>query len=123
MDEKSENQVENTNLKISEGVIATIAKVATLDVSGVYGLVSFRKSILGLINKNRLADCIKIELTDEIAAVSIYLKLKYGAVIQETAFEVQKKVKDAVQSMTGIHVSRVNVIVSDIYIDKNEINF
>ena len=46
--------------------------------------------------------------------MDISVNLKYGANIPEVAETLQKAVKDAVQNMTGITVSKVNVHVAGI---------
>ena len=108
-----QNQVNQTvgSLKISEDVVATIAGLATKEVQGVASLANAPANIKGLILKNTVSKSIKIELNDDVAVIGVYVNLTYGAKIPEVAEKIQNNVKSAVQSMTGITVSKVNVFI------------
>jgi len=100
------------SLKISRDVIATISRVAALETPGVAGL-SENKKIGGLFTKGGGAP-IEINLVDDFAEIGICLDLEFGAKIPEVCASVQSAVKDNVQTMTGIGVSRVNITVQGI---------
>ena len=46
--------------------------------------------------------------------IDISLSLKFGAKIEEVCTAVQNAIKDSVQTMSGMAVSKVNVLVSGI---------
>ena len=50
--------------------------------------------------------------------ISIHLNVKAGVNIPQVSEKVQAAVKDAVQTMTGIAVSRVNIVVAGIVFDE-----
>ena len=102
------------SLKISQEVIATIASVAAKEIDGVAGMAPCPANIKKFLIKSPSAKSINILLTDDIAVVDVYVTLKYGAKIPVVSANIQKSVKDAVQTMTGIVVSRVNVFVAGI---------
>ncbi len=104
-------------LKISEEVIATIASLAASDVAGVAALVPNTANLKGYLRKNPSAKAVKIELNDNIAIINVYVKLKFGAKIPAVADGIQRNVKESVQNMTGIAVSRVNVFISGLSLD------
>ena len=112
------------SLKISEDVIATIAGIATSEIKGVAGLSprpgSGNSRILGLLNKKNMNKSIHLEMKDGEALIDIYLNLYLGTKIPDTAAEIQTRVKDAVQTMTGIAVSKVNVHISGVVIQQDE---
>jgi len=101
------------NLIISEDVIASIARVAAEEVKGIHSLSTKPASLknLFLSGSNK---AILVNLNDDIASIDIYVILEYGAKVQEVASNIQQNVKASVQNMTGITVSRVNIIVSGI---------
>ncbi len=108
------------SLKISEEVISTIAGMTAGEIKGVAGL-SLRpnsdfKSILKS-NKN-MNKAIRLEFKDGDAFIDVYVNLFMGYKIPDVASEIQVKVKDAVQNMTGLTVSKINVHVAGVVIDK-----
>ena len=98
------------DLKISEDVIITVAKLAVLDVKGVAGL----DGTVGKMSKFRNNGPIRVSMIEDVAALDIRIKVKSGTKAVTVAQEVQMAVKDSVQSMAGVPVARVNVKVSGI---------
>lgn len=108
MDESKKKAVGSLN--ISEDVIVTVAKLATLDVDGVaelYGEVNK----LSKLKKNRP---ISVTMLEDVAAIDIKIKVKNGAKAVAVAQDVQTAVKESVQSMTGVTVAIVNVSVNGV---------
>ena len=103
-----------SSLKISEDVIATIAKLTTEDIPGVECVSVPQKTVKELITKPKVPTAIEVELLNEVAQITISVTVKQGHLIKPIYEEIQTKVKEAVQSMTGIAVSKVNVIISNI---------
>ena len=104
------------NLKISREVIATIARYAALEIEGVDSLASFATNLKGWLLKKQSAKPIGIDLSDDVAVIELHVNIKAGVNIPETAEKIQSAVKEAVQNMTGIAVSRVNINLSLIHI-------
>ena len=52
--------------------------------------------------------------------INLYVNVKYGVRIPDIAWAAQNAVKDAVETMTGLEVSSVNINVQGITFDKNE---
>lgn len=113
-----ENTQLNGNLKISREVISTIAKYAALEVDGVASLASFTANLKGWLFRKKSAKPITIDLTDDVARIDLHINVKAGVKIPELAEKVQAAVKEAVQNMTGIAVSHVNIEISDIIFEK-----
>ena len=95
------------SLQISTEVIAKIARLAAMEIDGVKEVctTSGMKSILGR-PKN-----VAVDLLDDVAEITLHLVVYYGAKIPPVCEKVQENVKAAVQNMTQITVSRVNVVV------------
>lgn len=68
------------------------------------------------MNKRGLGKAIRLDMKDGEAVIDIYVNIYMGAKIGEAASAIQQKVKDAVQNMTGITVSKVNVHISGVVI-------
>lgn len=108
------------NLKISEEVISTIAGAAAGEIKGVAGLTMrppvAERRLLGAVGKRGPGKSIHLEMHEGEAVLDVYVNLYLGAKIPDTASQIQTRVKDAVQNMTGITVSKVNVHVAGIVI-------
>ena len=102
------------NLKISREVIATIARYAAPEIEGVDSLASFATNLKGWLLKKQSAKPIGIDLSDDVAVIELHVNIKAGVNIPETAEKIQSAVKEAVQNMTGIAVSRVNINIAGI---------
>ena len=116
-----QNGYENDgSLKISEEVLSTIAGLAASEVNGVSGLAGCpNPNFKGLLRAKRgVAKAIRIEIKDGEATLDVYVNLYLGVKIPDVATEIQSRVKDAVQTMTGITVLKVNVHVGGVTINR-----
>ncbi len=107
---------DNGNIMISEDVIGTIVAQAVKDVEGVVGLSTKPGSdIAELIGRKNWGKGIKV-MVDEDNKVSIdcNVVVTYGQNVVAAASAVQIAIYNAVDSMTGIKVSSVNVNVCEI---------
>ena len=98
-------ELENGTVNINEDVITTIALAAVRDVEGVAALKNDRKGI-------------RVTLGDEDVELDCGLVVIYGHSVVEIAKNVQNAVCSAVESMTGLKVSRVDVNVTGISMGK-----
>ena len=107
---------EAEGIKISNDVVAVIAGVAVSDVPGVYGMSGgFAGGISEVLKgKKNLAKGIKVEATDKSAKIDVNIIVEYGSRIPDVAFEIQNRVKKAVENMTGLKVTEVNVNVQGV---------
>lgn len=105
------------SLRISRDVIATITSAATKEIEGVADLAPFTTNIKGWLIKKQTAKPILVDLNDDIAIIDIHVILKAGKKIPDVSEKIQTAVKEAVQNMTGIAVSKVNINVAGIAFD------
>lgn len=108
-------------VKISDEVIATVSAATLSKIDGVHsmsgtlagGIVEF----LGV--KKSATKGIKVSV-DESGNVSleIHITIQYGFKIPDVAWEIQEKVKEEVEAVTGLTVVKVNVHVDGINIEK-----
>ena len=99
---------------ISEDVVASIVATAALETEGVAGLSGRATDIRGIISRNDAARAVRVINTENDTILDVYVTLKAGARIQETAMALQQNIKTAVQSMTGKPVTRINVHVDGV---------
>ena len=118
VEEKDIEEVETgtEGIKISSDVIAVIAGVAVSEVPGVFGMAGgFAGGITEVLKgKKNLAKGIKVDTTDNKAKIDVNIIVDYGARIPDVAFEIQNRVKTAVENMTGLKVEEVNVHVQGV---------
>ncbi|MBQ7096516.1 MAG: Asp23/Gls24 family envelope stress response protein [Clostridia bacterium] len=105
------------NVCISDDVIATIASIATKTVDGVFEMAgSITGGFVELFGKKNPSKGVKVSITDNDVAIDIDVVVKFGVKIPDVAEEVQDKVKNEVEAMTGLNVVAVNVNVEGIRI-------
>ena len=102
------------SLQISTDVIAKIARLATLEVNGVNAVSLGAAGVKGLLPKARGRRPIEVMLSDDVAEITVYVQVKYGSKVPQLGSRVQESVKNAVQNMTGITVSKVNIVITGV---------
>ena len=117
--EKKEEIVENEGIQISNDVVAVIAGVAVSEVAGVSGMSGgFAGGITEVLSgKKNLAKGIKVDIDGTTTKIDVNIIVEYGSRIPDVAYEIQNRVKKAVESMTGLTVEEVNVHVQGVNTD------
>ena len=119
MDEENNILDDYGSVKISEEVVAIIAGIAATDVSGVAGMSGgIAGGIAEILGRKNLSKGVKVEVGEKEAAIDLYIIVEFGARIPEVAWDIQDKVKTAVQTMTGLTVIEVNIHVQGVNFDK-----
>lgn len=107
------------NISIADDVVASIAGIAATEVSGVSKLTgNISKELIAKLGKKNLANGVKIDIEDGEVSCIISLEIEYGNSIKKVSEEVQAKVKQSIENMTGLKVSVVNVVISGIKLEK-----
>jgi uncharacterized alkaline shock family protein YloU len=107
------------NISIADDVVASIAGIAATEVSGVSKLTgNISKELIAKLGKKSLANGVKIDIEDGEVSCIISLEIEYGNSIKKVSEEVQAKVKQSIENMTGLKVSVVNVVISGIKLEK-----
>ncbi len=116
---EEEIKTENEGIQISNDVVAVISGVAVSEVPGVAGMAGgFAGGITEVLSgKKNLAKGIKVEVEGTTAKIDVNIIVEYGSRIPDVAFEIQNRVKKAVESMTGLKVEEVNVHVQGVNTD------
>lgn len=101
---------------INNNVIAVIAHETAKKVPGVVELQgTLADDLAGIIGKRSRDKGIRVEKeSDELIAIDLAVVLEFGTRIPDICVKLQAEVKDAVEEMTGKHVSAVNVVVQGI---------
>lgn len=106
-------------ISIADDVVASIAGIAAIEVKGVSKLNgNITKDIVGKLGKKNLANGVKVKIENGEVVVDISVELLYGNSIKAVSEEIQTKVKQSIENMTGLKCAVVNVMVSGIKVDK-----
>lgn len=111
----NERTVENGGIFISNDVIASIAANAAKDVEGVSGFAY--KSVNRAGSASDISKAVRVVSQDNDVKIQIGIRVKNGVNLQTVSLNIQRSIKNAVQSMTGKVVSKVNVAVQGIDFD------
>lgn len=127
MEEENIEEIENSNqpvneevasegIQIADDVVAVIAGKAVSEVNGVAGMAGgFAGGITEVLSgKKNLSKGIKVDIAEKEAKIDVNIIVEYGVRIPDVAFEIQNRVKKAVETMTGLKVSMVNVHVQGV---------
>ena len=107
---------QTSSITYANDVVAIIAGLAASEVEGVAGMCSVNGSLLG---KNKsMTRGVKVEVGTEEASIDLYMIVEYGTPIQRAAHDAQESVKKSIESMTGLHVVRVDVHVLGVSFEK-----
>ena len=106
-------------IKISEEVVASIAARAATETEGVSGLCAgLTTEIASLLGKENLNKGVRVQIGErDTVDVELSILVKFGKSVGEVAVAVQQAVKAAIESMTGLKATAVNVIVGGVSFD------
>ena len=111
---------------IADMVVAKIVGIATREISGVYDLGGGAARVVGRLRdtipsaKANLSQGVSVEVGERQAAVDVGIVAYYGTAIHELAAAVRRNVVAAVERMTGLEVTEVNVTVHDVYFEGDD---
>ena len=110
----SENKVE---ISVSDEVLEKMAAIATCEVEGVADLAKKTVDIKNAVKNLNVFKAVKVQNNGGTLRFDIYVVLKKSAKLRETVEKIQSNVKDKVQTSTDTAVTKVNVVVADIFDD------
>lgn len=120
---KDNEQIYETKIgevQIADEVVTIIAGLAATEVEGVVSLAgnitNDKVSKKGIKN---LAKGVKVDVLQGSVSVEVSMLMKYGYSIPGVTQKVQDKVKTAIENMTGLQVTDVNVRVVGVEIEKS----
>lgn len=103
---------------IADEVIAIIAGMAATEVEGVKGMVgSTSENIVELLGRKNLSKGVDVEVGEGAVTLGLSLVVTYGSSIVTVSEQVSEKVKNAVETMTGLEVAAVNINVTGVDTD------
>ena len=117
----SKLQTSKGNTTIADNAVQKIAGVSAREVSGVYALGGGAARTIGAIRERipgssqSAGQGVAVEVGERQAAIDLDLVTEYGVSIVDLSRAVRRNVIEAVEGMTGLEVTEVNVAVNDIH--------
>jgi uncharacterized alkaline shock family protein YloU len=103
------------SVQIADDVVAMIASLAATEVEGVSAMVgNISNELMSKVGLKKLTKGVKVDVYDNVVKVDLTIVLEYGFNIPKTCQKVQDKVKTAIETMTGLTVSDVNIRISSV---------
>ncbi len=107
-------ELKGGSLQISTEVLGKIARCAALEVDGVAEVScgSQNKKVKELLERTNVQAPVTVVMREGTAEITLHIILAFGAKAPAVAEKVQENVKAAVQNMTNVTVSRVDLVIA-----------
>lgn len=112
---------ENVNIgevRVADEVVAIIAGLAATEIEGVKSMAgNITNELVSKLGMKNLSKGVKVEVDETSVGVELTLNIKYGYEIPAVSAKVQERVKSAIETMTGLDVSVVNIKIAGVDIE------
>ncbi|MGN0325750.1 MAG: Asp23/Gls24 family envelope stress response protein [Lachnospiraceae bacterium] len=109
------------SVQIADDVVAMIASLAATEIDGVSALVgNITNELMSKVGMKKLTKGVKVDIIENVVTIDLAIILEYGFNIPKTCQKVQDKVKTAIETMTGLTVSDVNIRISSVSMPKGK---
>lgn len=108
---------------IADTVVEKIAGLAAREISGVYALGGGAARAFGAVReripggKASVAQGVSVEVGERQAAVDLAIVVEYGVEIGELTKAIRHNVINAIERMTALEVTEVNIAVGDVHLE------
>lgn len=103
-------------VKVADEVVASIAALAAGEVEGVSGTTgSIGQMLMKTVGMGSVSGSgVRVDIAGNMVRVDLALVMRYGYNVMETCRKVQDKVKSAIENMTGLNVTDVNIRITSV---------
>jgi uncharacterized alkaline shock family protein YloU len=122
----SKLQTSQGNTTIADSVVQKIAGISAREVSGVHSLGGGAARTIGAIRERipgssqSAGQGVSVEVGERQAAIDLDIVTEYGVSIVDLSRAVRRNVIEAVEGMTGLEVTEVNVLVNDVHLPSDD---
>ena len=110
-------------ISVADGVVAKVAGMAAREMDGVHAMGGGGARALGSVRQRipgssgpSVTQGVTVEVGETQAAIDLDLVVEYGVSVADLGRAIQRNVKSAVERMTGLAVTEVNVSVDDVHV-------
>ena len=108
-------------VQIADDVVAMIASLATTEVDGVSSMAgNITNELMSKVGMKSLTKGVKVSVLEGNVSVDLVVTMEYGYNIPATCQKVQVKVKNALENMTGLNCTDVNIRIAGINMKKDK---
>ena len=102
-------------VQIADDVVAMIASLAATGVEGVNAMAgNITNELMSKVGVKNLTKGVKVDVLEGNVTVDLAVTMEYGYNIPATCQQVQQKVKAAIENMTGLTCSDVNIRIAGV---------
>ncbi|BET65536.1 hypothetical protein ASA1KI_04540 [Opitutales bacterium ASA1] len=114
--EATDEQTSLGDIRVNHSVVASIVRLAALEVSGVCGVgAGIVDGIADLFSKRESDRGVKVSEDPEgNYLIEIRTVMDFGTELAKTAYQVQLTVRDRLTAMTGKGVAKVDVVIEGV---------
>lgn len=109
-----DREQDNGQITYANEVISTIVSVATTEVDGISAIAGSN----GLLGKGKMSRGVRVDMDGEDVSVDVSVTVDYGMPIQKVGRSAQENVRKSIESMTGLHVEKVDLHVVGVSFEK-----
>ena len=109
-----DREQDNGQITYANEVISTIVSVATTEVDGISAIAGSN----GLLGKGKMSRGVRVDMDGEDVSVDVSVTVDYGMPIQKVGRSAQENVSKSIESMTGLHVEKVDLHVVGVSFEK-----
>lgn len=105
-------------VKIASDVVAAIAALAATEVDGVHSMAgNITNELIGKFGMKNLSKGVKVLLENGVVRVDMTVVVNYGYGIPDVSGQIQERVSQQIENMTGLAVSEVNVRIAGVNLE------
>jgi len=102
-------------VQIADDVVAMIASLAATEVQGVNAMAgNITNELMSKVGMKKLTKGVRVLVDNGNVRVDLAVTMEYGFNIPETCKQVQAKVKAAIENMTGLVCTDVNIRIAGV---------
>lgn len=102
-------------VQIADDVVAMIASLATTEVEGVSAMAgNITNELMSKVGMKKLTKGVRVDVQGGNVTVDLAVTMEYGYNIPATCQRVQGKVKAAIENMTGLNCTDVNIRIAGV---------
>jgi uncharacterized alkaline shock family protein YloU len=124
--QESPLRTERGTTTIQDGVVAKVVGIAAQEIEGVRmgggasQAVGTIVSALPGVSGSSESQGVSVEVGEVETAADLTMRVEYGRTIHRVAEEVRRHVIRRVENLVGLHVTEVNIMVSDVFFPQEE---
>ena len=104
---------------VADDVVAIIAGLAATEVKGVAAMAgNITNELMSKVGRKNLAKGVKVAVNGKRVKVALAIMMEFGYNIPGTCSKVQERVKSAIENMTGLTVTDVDIRIASVDMKK-----